>query len=342
MIVGYERLRNIQDDLKKTKIDIIIADEGHRLKTAQNKSAQAIRALNTPRRVILSGTPLQNDLSEFFIMVDFVNPGLFESYATFKKEFENPIIKSRQPGATKKDKEKGKARSDALASLTKLFVLRRTADVLSKYLPPKTEFVVFCKPTLPQLDIYKAILASPAFDKLMRKPECSLQLITLLKKVCNSPALLSVKTDDDDGQGSSYIKTILDDKNVARLRGNDSASSGKLKVIDRMLKILKETTTEKIVLVSNYTATLDILQNLVTARGYTFLRMDGKTPANKRHELVEKFNRQDAKNACAYMPVYLPFIFLPLTYCSRLSTLLESWWSRHQPDWCFTACFIRL
>lgn len=111
---------------------------GHRLKTEKNKAAQAIRALNTPRRIILSGTPLQNDLHEFFIMVDFVNPGLLESYATFRKEFENPILKSRQPGVSRKDVEKGKGRSDELARITSMFILRRTAEILSAYLPPKS------------------------------------------------------------------------------------------------------------------------------------------------------------------------------------------------------------
>ena len=63
------QLQKVHTELKKANIDIVIADEGHRLKTEKNKAAQAIRALNTPRRVVLSGTPLQNDLHEFFIMV---------------------------------------------------------------------------------------------------------------------------------------------------------------------------------------------------------------------------------------------------------------------------------
>jgi hypothetical protein len=69
---------------------------------------------------------------------DFVNPGLLGSYSTFKKEFENPILKSRQPGVTKKDIEKGKARSEELARITSQFILRRTSEILSAYLPPKS------------------------------------------------------------------------------------------------------------------------------------------------------------------------------------------------------------
>lgn len=85
---------------------------GHRLKSEKNKAAQAIRSLKTQRRVILSGTPLQNDLHEFFIMIDFVNPGLLDTYANFRRTFEAPIVRSRQPEASAKDIEKGNARGD--------------------------------------------------------------------------------------------------------------------------------------------------------------------------------------------------------------------------------------
>src|SRR5436305_4103075 len=154
MIIGYEKFRTVQSELKKNDcIDIVIADEGHRLKTAQNKSAQAIKSLDTTRRIILSGTPIQNDLAEFFVMVDFVNPGILGTYKMFKKEFEEPIVKSRQPEATSSDIEKGSAKSEELAELTKMFILRRTAHILSKYLPSKTEYVLFCKPTMVQTQL---------------------------------------------------------------------------------------------------------------------------------------------------------------------------------------------
>jgi DNA repair and recombination protein RAD54B len=120
--------------------DLVICDEGHRLKTQGNKSAKAIHSFQTTRRILLTGTPIQNDLGEFWTMVDFVNPGLLETYATFKKAFEMPIVKSRQPGAKKKDIELGKGRSEALSKLTGMFVLRRTSEILSQYLPMKCTF----------------------------------------------------------------------------------------------------------------------------------------------------------------------------------------------------------
>jgi DNA repair and recombination protein RAD54B len=80
------------------------------------------------------GTPIQNDLGEFFTMVDFVNSGLLDSYAVFKRGFEGPIVRGRQPAAKKNDVELGRARSEALSLLTGMFVLRRT---LEQYLPVK-------------------------------------------------------------------------------------------------------------------------------------------------------------------------------------------------------------
>ena len=126
-------------------------------------------------------------------MVDFVNPGLLGKPNTFKKEFEVPILRARQPGATQDDIETGEARSEELAKLTSVFILRRTSDILAKYLQPKSEYVLFCDPTKIQAELYRDILASSVFGAVLGNPDMSLQLITVLKKVCNSPHLLRLK-----------------------------------------------------------------------------------------------------------------------------------------------------
>lgn len=312
MIVGYERLRSIQDKLKHCQVDIIIADEGHRLKTAENKSAQAIRSLETPRRVVLSGTPLQNDLREFFVMVDFVNPGVLENYSTFKKQFETPIVKSQEPGASKSTKDLGDARKASLTELTYKFVLRRTAKILAKYLPPKTDVVLFCRPTKQQLELYQAILNTTTAKRQMGSMDTALQLITLLKKVCNSTSLLKSKGKEDDD--AKLSNSILEEAKVAGSALVTSNSSGKLKVLEKLLVTLKETTKEKVVLVSNYTSTLDILEKMLNSKGFHHLRLDGKTPTNKRQDLVDKFNRVDSNVACKH-PCQHPLVYFKLISC---------------------------
>lgn len=299
MIIGYEKLRNVQDDLKGAGIDIVIADEGHRLKTAQNKSALAIKSLNTDRRIILSGTPMQNDLSEFFMMVDFVNPNLLGKYTTFKREFETPILKSRQPGATQKDIEKGEARSEELANVTSQFILRRTADVIAKYLPPKTEIILFCRPTLAQADIYRAVLGSPLFNAILGSTEAALQLIMILKKLCNSPSLF-LKANSEDSTPSETVQSLLDSVPTESLKLTPAASS-KLRVLDTLLHHLRKETDEKVVIVSNYTSTLDMIGNLLSSQDYPYLRLDGTTPASKRQQLVDKFNNSKSSLYFAFL-----------------------------------------
>ncbi|KAL9615171.1 MAG: hypothetical protein Q9167_000377 [Letrouitia subvulpina] len=301
MVIGYERLRSVQDDLTKgSGIDIVIADEGHRLKTAKNKSAQAIKALNMSRRVILSGTPIQNDLSEFFMMVDFVNPSLLGSFKTFTREFEGPILKSRQPGALPKDIEKGESKTEELVSLTNSFILRRTAETLAKYLPPKSEYVLFCRPTDAQAKVYRHVLSCSAFHGALGNPEVSLQLITVLKKICNSPTLLIGKPSEDLSKPLSHLSASILAHVPSQLLRNNSTST-KIRALDQLLHAIRSSTSEKVVLVSNYTSTLDILGTLLTSVGHPFLRLDGSTPATKRQQLVDTFNRSPASSCFAFL-----------------------------------------
>ncbi|KAK9348113.1 SNF2 family N-terminal domain-containing protein [Lipomyces starkeyi] len=291
MLIGYEKLRLVQSELKDVTFDLVVCDEGHRIKSANNKSAQALRSMKTPRRVLLTGTPIQNDLGEFFSMIDFINPGLFENYNAFKREFESPIMRSRQPDARKQDIELGKARSEELSKLTKTFVLRRTADILAKYLPPKHEFVVFCKPTRSQLEICKELLESKVMKSLIKSDDMSnhLRAITALKKVCNSPKLLLNTTDAD-----TFVSTI--DRIKAK-----TARSGKLIFLESFLQQLHDETDEKIVLVSSFTQTLDLLQGLLAGLALPFLRLDGTTPMKKRQEIVDTFNAADQARSFAFL-----------------------------------------
>lgn len=300
MIVGYEKLRTVQEGLARgAGVDIIIADEGHRLKTLQNKSGQAIQNLNAAKRVILSGTPIQNDLREFFAAVDLVNPGILGTFKAFIREFETPIVRSRQPEATKRDTEKGESRNEELRELTSKFILRRTADVLAKYLPPKSEYVLFCNPTRTQANIYQAVLASPIFQTAMGNAESALQLITILKKLCNSPSLLTAK--NNDNSPNETISALLSSLPPSLLRHFSPSSSAKVRVLDQILDSMRTNTSEKIVLVSNYTSTLNLLATLLTSLGLPFLRLDGSTPAQKRQPLVDDFNRLPAESCFAFL-----------------------------------------
>lgn len=300
MIIGYERLRQVADELTDRGIDIVICDEGHRLKSIQNKSAKAITSLNTAKRVILSGTPIQNDLNEFFAMVNFVNDGCLGSQKAFLKDFETPIMRSRQPNASQKDIDRGEEASAELARTTSPFILRRTADILAHYLPPKTEYVLFCNPTPEQASIYRQVLKSPMFVNALGSSETALQLITILKKLCNSPSLMRPKPDVEDAtkDSLSVLNSMLP-SNLSRYYTN--IASTKIRLLDDLLQQIRTHTNDKVVLVSNYTSTLNLMENLLTNSGLPYLRLDGSIPASKRQDLVNQFNRTPATTHFAFL-----------------------------------------
>ncbi|KAJ7675096.1 SNF2 family N-terminal domain-containing protein [Mycena rosella] len=311
LIIGYERLRTVIDQLAYCipPIGLIVCDEGHRLKSANNKTTTMFEALRTTRRIILSGTPIQNDLSEFHAMADFCNPGLLDNYATFRRVYEVPILNSRAPDSSAKEREIGEARSTQLLAVAKSFVLRRDATLLQNYLPPKHEYVVFITPTRLQLSIFSKILNPDKLDDLAQSSTAeSLALINLLTKVSNSPILLKATADKEKAAGIDVRNTIkragVDDA-LKLLPENaqieDMSLSGKLIALSKLLKAISQNTEEKCVLVSHYTSTLNILEAYCKKKNYSYYRLDGQTPAAKRQEYVNSFNKSTQRSSFIFL-----------------------------------------
>ncbi|GAA5956650.1 hypothetical protein JCM21900_002326 [Sporobolomyces salmonicolor] len=302
LIVGYEKLRSAIDDVKYAQppIGLIICDEGHRLKSTNTQITKALQTLSCMRRVILSGTPIQNNLGEFFAMMDFVNPGLLRDASYFKKNYEVPIMKSRDPNALPKDKAAGQDAADSLNEIQRNFVLRRTGDSIQKHLPKKLEYTVFIVPTKLEIDLYAKVLSGSAVHSLLNGigGKDQLSLLMLLRKCSNSPGLLmeqaerEEKEGKDDGILSENVKELF----PSGIRPHDFALSGKLSVLGALLAELRENSEEKIVIVSNFTQTLDIIEKHCKKLKYPWCRLDGKTPQGDRILMVDGFNKGSPKN----------------------------------------------
>ena len=295
LIVSYETLRLNVETLSNTDIGLLLCDEGHRLKNGESQTFTALNGLNVDRRVILSGTPIQNDLMEYFSLLNFANPNLLGTRAEFRKQYELPILRGRDAAGTEADQQKGNERLAELLALVNKFIIRRTNDILSKYLPVKYEHVVFCNLAPFQLDLYNHFIQSPEIKSLLRgKGSQPLKAIGMLKKLCNHPDLLNLP---DDLPGCEQF--FPDDYMPKDARGRDrdvkSWYSGKMQVLDRMLARIRQDTNDKIVLISNYTQTLDIFDKLCRHRGYGCLRLDGTMNVNKRQKLVDKFNNPEGE-----------------------------------------------
>uniref|UniRef100_A0A0W0FFX5 Uncharacterized protein n=1 Tax=Moniliophthora roreri TaxID=221103 RepID=A0A0W0FFX5_MONRR len=303
LIVGYERLRTITKEIATCGIGLIVCDEGHRLKSSKGKTFASFKAFNTPRRIILSGTPIQNDLGEFHAMADFCNPGLLDDYTSFKRTYENPIIKSRAPDCTTKELELGEKRSAQLMNIAKSFVLRREATILGNYLPPKTEYVVFVTPSSTQLSIFARLLQPDQVEDYMHSTVESLAVINLLIKVSSSPILLKAALEKDRNERSLLYRNIKDAVSLLPpdVQVENASLSGKLTAIARLLHIIRETTDEKCVLVSHYTSTLNILEAFCVKQNYSYFRLDGQTPLPKRQEYVNAFNKTDQRSGFIFL-----------------------------------------
>ncbi|XP_040087217.1 DNA repair and recombination protein RAD54-like isoform X3 [Oryx dammah] len=338
LIISYETFRLHVGVLQKGSVGLVICDEGHRLKNSENQTYQALDSLNTSRRVLISGTPIQNDLLEYFSLVHFVNSGILGTAQEFKKHFELPILKGRDATASEEDRRVGEERLRELTSIVNRCLIRRTSDILSKYLPVKIEQVVCCRLTPLQIELYKRFLrqAKPAEELREGKMSVSsLSSITSLKKLCNHPALIYDKcVEEEDGfegtldiyppgynskalepqlSGESFPASLWDPLgrepggclfvlDVFHLKSKnpghwDSALGlivvdllGKMLVLDYILAVTRSRSSDKVVLVSNYTQTLDLFEKLCRARRYLYVRLDGTMSIKKRAKVVERFN----------------------------------------------------
>ena len=133
IIVSYESLRLLADELGTTQVGLLLADEAHRLKNAQNTTYTTLNALNVKRRVLLTGTPVQNDLTEYYSLLNFANPGLLGTRLDFRRNFENAILRGRDADATDLQKQACETKLKELIALVNKFVIRRTNDLLTKY-----------------------------------------------------------------------------------------------------------------------------------------------------------------------------------------------------------------
>ncbi|KAK1263585.1 DNA repair and recombination protein RAD54 [Acorus gramineus] len=249
LIISYETFRMHSSKFEKNgSCDLLICDEAHRLKNDQTLTNKALASLPCSRRILLSGTPMQNDLEEFFSMVNFTNPGILGDAAYFRRYYEAPIICGREPLATVEEKQLSAERSAELSTKVNQFILRRTNALLSNHLPPKL--------------IYDTIRSgSPGtsgFEDCMR---------------FFPPELFSGRSGAWTGGDGIWVEY-----------------SGKMHVLARLLCHLRQKTDDRIVLVSNYTQTLDLFAQLCRERRYPYLRLDGSTSISKRQKLVDRFN----------------------------------------------------
>lgn len=205
LIISYETFRrHVKRFGNGDAIGLIVCDEAHRLKNDQTLTYSTLFQLSCKRRILLSGTPMQNDLSEFFAMVNFTNPGVLGDRLQFRRYYELPILNGREPHATEKEIRVGIKRARELSSKVNLFILRRTNVLLSKHLPPKVIQIVCCRLTPLQQTLYNHFIGSKAVRTLVANGKKTVQVLPLicaLKNLVNHPRLVRRVDACREGEG---------------------------------------------------------------------------------------------------------------------------------------------
>lgn len=294
MIISYEMFRNHRSRIDRIT-DLVICDEGHRIKNAQTATFKHLNAIKCQKRILLTGTPLQNNLMEFYNCVSFVNPGILGNLSHFKEVLANPILKAQEPDATMQIRELGWSRATELKNITAQFILRRTGSLLEESLPPRYEYLIFIKPSKLQKKIYKAFLGSNIVKDTLKSTDIAhaLSLILYLRQLLNHPDLIFFKTPEREDMRKTW-KTIKELYPSDYMFMKDRVQfSYKMMLFDEIIQncIVKG---DKLIVVSYFTQTLDYIQNHCIKKGYEYARLDGQTPIKIRSQIVSEFNSSES------------------------------------------------
>uniref|UniRef100_H2LS61 Chromodomain helicase DNA binding protein 3 n=1 Tax=Oryzias latipes TaxID=8090 RepID=H2LS61_ORYLA len=274
LLTSYELVTIDQTALKSIEWACLVVDEAHRLKNNQSKFFRRLNDYKIDYKLLLTGTPLQNNLEELFHLLNFLTPNRFNNLEGFLEEFAD---------ISKEDQIK------KLHDLLGPHMLRRLKADVFKNMPAKTELIVRVELSPMQKKYYKLILTKN-FEALNSKGggnQVSLLNIMMdLKKCCNHPYLFPVasmeaqKTPSGAYEGSALTK-----------------ASGKLMLLQKMLRKLKEQ-GHRVLVFSQMTKMLDLLEDFLDHEGYKYERIDGGITGALRQEAIDRFNAPGACQFC--------------------------------------------
>jgi superfamily II DNA or RNA helicase len=260
VLTTYGTMRVDAVSLAGHRFGLLVADEAQHVKNPRSGTARALRTIPAPARVALTGTPVENNLSELWAILDWTVPGLLGTLAGFRARWARPVEVDRDPEA-----------ADRLARLVRPFLLRRRKSDpgIAPELPPKTETDQPVPLTAEQAGLYQAVVRETMAgirDSIgMERRGLVMKLLTALKQICNHPA--------------HYLKE-------AEPRLSDR--SGKLELLDELLEtILAE--DGGVLVFSQYVAMARLIQRHLRDRGVPTQLLHGGTPVQARDEMVSRF-----------------------------------------------------
>jgi len=263
VVATYGLVRRDADLLSETEWGLVIADEAQAVKNAQSRTARELRRMQASARFALTGTPVENHLSDLWSLLDWTTPGLLGPQARFRREVALPIERHRDA-----------AKSESFARLVAPFVLRRRKSdpEIAPELPAKTETDHFVSLTEEQAEMYRSttdrVMSEVSAASGIARRGLVLKLITELKQICNHPA--------------HYLRQSGPLKN----------RSGKLDAVDELVDVIVEE-GDKTLIFTQYVEMGARLDQHFSARGLTTAFLHGSVPVVRRQSMVDAFQNDD-------------------------------------------------
>lgn len=283
LLTTYEFIVKDKQVLGRIRWKYIIMDEGHRMKNADCKLALTLGAKYTSRnRLLLTGTPLQNNMTELWALLNFLLPSIFSSAETFETWFNAPFQASALGDSTELNEEENLLIISRLHQVLRPFMLRRLKTDVESQLPDKVEIVFRCEMSIWQRVLYRQMraklgIAGGAGNVGTRSFN---NMVMQLKKVCNHPYLFY-----NEEELMSLPPEFL------------MRTAGKFELLDHCLRKLKRA-GHRVLIFSQMTAALDYLEYFLTSIDMKHLRLDGTTKADDRQDMLEMFNAADSEYFC--------------------------------------------
>uniref|UniRef100_A0AAR2JGM1 SNF2 related chromatin remodeling ATPase 1 n=1 Tax=Pygocentrus nattereri TaxID=42514 RepID=A0AAR2JGM1_PYGNA len=263
-VTSYEMVIREKSVFKKFNWRYLVIDEAHRIKNEKSKLSEIVREFKTTNRLLLTGTPLQNNLHELWSLLNFLLPDVFNSASDFDSWFDTNNCLGDQKLV------------ERLHAVLRPFLLRRIKQEVERSLPPKKEVKIYLGLSKMQREWYTRILmkdidilnSAGKMDKMRL-----LNILMQLRKCCNHPYLF-----DGAEPGPPYTT----DTHLV-------TNSGKMLVLDKLLPEVQEQGS-RVLIFSQMTRVLDILEDYCMWKGFEYCRLDGNTPHEDREKAIETYN----------------------------------------------------
>ncbi|KAJ3695446.1 hypothetical protein LUZ60_000823 [Juncus effusus] len=272
LLTSYEMINMDSSVLKHIQWECMIVDEGHRLKNKDSKLFIQLKDYPTNHRVLLTGTPIQNNLDELFMLMHFLEGETFGSIAQLQAEF-GDINQDRQ--------------IEKLHGMLKPHLLRRFKKDVMKELPPKKELILRVELTAKQKEYYKAILTRN-YEVLARRGGAQISLINVVmelrKLCCHGFMLEGVEPETEAANSDEGLRRLFD-------------AGGKMELLDKMMLKLREQ-GHRVLIYSQFQHMLDLLEDYMSFRKWSYERIDGKIAGAERQIRIDRFNAKNSNRFC--------------------------------------------